>query len=122
MTKLTKENITYYVVNTAEDGSDAFAVKFNDKEEAEEYLHTEQYDFRERTLLTEEQFWSEYSKAVNAYASEEEAAGDGYAWDDQHNRWTNIDIVNPGLLFFKGLPKSLQCTISSDIIFCKDNY
>ena len=92
MTKL--EETTYYVVNTADDGSDAFAVKFDSLEGAEDYLHTEQRDFRERTLLTEEQFWSEYSKAANAYASEEEAAGDGYAWDDKFERWLEIPVKN----------------------------
>ena len=114
------EDTTYYVVNAADDGSDAYAVKFDSKAEAEEYLHTEQCDFRERTLLTESQFLADWSKPADAYASEEDASQDGYAWDDQHNRWTNIDIVNPGLIFFKGLPKSLQFTPLSDIIFCKD--
>lgn len=93
MTKLEETN--YYVVNTTDDGSDAYAVKFDDKEGAEEYLHTEQYDFRERELITEDQFWAEYSKPADAYASEEEAAEDGYAWDDYHDRWTDIDVVDP---------------------------
>ncbi|MBT8853781.1 hypothetical protein BTH55_03160 [Lactobacillus delbrueckii subsp. bulgaricus] len=117
LTKLREgKDTTYYVINTADDGSDAYAVKFGNKPEAEEYLHTEQYNFRERTLLTEEQFWSEYSKDADAYASEEEAAEDGYAWDDQHDRWINIDVVNPGLLFYKGVPKSLQFKPLSGII------
>lgn len=60
---MTKLETTYYVVNTAEEGSDAFAVKFNDKEEAEEYLHTEQYDFRERELLTEKEFFATWSRS-----------------------------------------------------------
>ena len=94
MTKLTKENITYYVVNTAEDGSDAFAVKFNDKPKAEEYLHTEQYDFRERQLMTEDQFLADWSKPAEAYASEEDASQDGYAWDDDFERWLEIPIKN----------------------------
>lgn len=94
MTKL-EEQTTYYVVNTADDGSDAYAVKFNDKEEAEKYLNTEQYNFRERELLTEDQFWTEYSKPADAYASDEEAAEDGYAWDDEHDCWTDIDVVDP---------------------------
>lgn len=114
--------ITYYVINTATDGSDAFAVKFDDKAEAEKYLHTEQRDFRERQLMTEDQFLATWSKPADAYASEEDAGQDGYVWDDQHDRWTNIDVVNPGLIFFKGLPKSLQFTPLSDIIFCKEKY
>ncbi|MBT9018619.1 hypothetical protein BTI91_04255 [Lactobacillus delbrueckii subsp. bulgaricus] len=87
MTKL------YYVVNT--DGSDTYAVKFDDKAEAEKYLHTEQYNFRERALLTEGQFLVDWSKPAEAYADEEDANQDGYAWDDQHDRWTNIDVVSP---------------------------
>ncbi len=109
MTKM--EETTYYVVNTADDGSDTYAVKFDDKAEAEKYLRTEQYNFRERELLTEKEFWATWSKPADAYANEEDASQDGYVWDDQHNRWTNIDdIVKPGLIFFKGLPKSLQFT------------
>ena len=93
MTKL-EEETTYYVVNTADDGSDAFAVKFNDKAEAEKYLHMEQYNSRERELMTEDKFWDEYSKPADSYASEEEAAEDGYAWDDYHDCWTDIDVVS----------------------------
>ncbi|KNZ37376.1 hypothetical protein [Lactobacillus delbrueckii] len=92
MTKL--EETTYYVVNTADDGSDAFAVKFNDKEEAEDYLHTEQRDFRERTLLTESQFLADWSKPADAYASEEDASQDGYVWDDKFERWLEIPVKN----------------------------
>ncbi len=92
MTKL--EETTYYVVNTADDGSDAYAVKFNDKAEAEEYLHTEQRDFRERTLLTESQFLADWSKPAVAYASEEDASQDDYVWDDDFERWLEIPIRN----------------------------
>ena len=108
--------IAYYVINTANDGSDAFAVKFDDKAEAGKYLYTEQYNFRERELLAEDEFWDKYSKPADAYQNEEEAAGDGYAWDDYHDRWTNINVVDPGLIFFKGLPKNLQFTPLSGII------
>lgn len=94
MTKLTEEETTYYVVNTAEDGSDAFAVKFDDKEEAEKYLNTEENDFRERELLTENEFWATWSKPAEAYASEEDANQDGYAWDDDFERWLEIPIKN----------------------------
>lgn len=90
-----EEETTYYVVNTADDGSDAYAVKFDDKAEAEKYLNTEQYNFRDRELMTEDKFWAEFSKPADAYASDEEAAEDGYAWDDYHDRWTDIDVVNP---------------------------
>lgn len=86
--------ITYYVVNTADDGSDAYAVKFDDKAEAEKYLHTEQYDFRERQLMTEDKFWDEYSKPADAYASEEDASQDGYVWDDKFERWLEIPVKN----------------------------
>lgn len=89
-----KENITYYVVNSDEVGSDAYAVKFDDKEDAEEYLHTEQYDFRERQLMSENQFLADWSKPADAYASEEDASQDGYVWDDSFERWLEIPIKN----------------------------
>ena len=63
MTKF-EENTTFYVVNTADDGSDAYAVKFGDKAEAEKYLHTEQYNFRERELLTENEFLATWAKTA----------------------------------------------------------
>lgn len=91
MTKL-EEETTYYVVNSADDGSDAFAVKFDDKAEAEEYLHTEQYNLRERTLLTEDQFLADWSKPAEAYASEEDASQDDYVWDDGFERWLEIPV------------------------------
>lgn len=90
----TEENTAYYVVDTKDDGSDAYAVKFDSKEEAEEYLHTEQCDFRERTLLTNDQFLADWSKPVEAYASEEDASQDGYVWDDGFERWMEIPIKN----------------------------
>lgn len=92
MTKL--EETTYYVVNTADNGSDTYAVKFDDKAEAEEYLHTEQYNFRERTLLTEGQFLADWSKPADAYASEEDASQDRYVWDDKFERWLEIPVKN----------------------------
>lgn len=79
---------------TADDGSDAYAVKFDDKAEAEEYLHMEQYNFRERTLLTEGQFLATWSKPADAYASLEDAGQDGYVWDDDFERWLEIQIKN----------------------------
>lgn len=92
MTKL--EEITYYVVNIAADIVDTYAVKFNGKAEAEEYLHTEQYDFRERQLMTEGQFLEEWSKPADAYASEGDASQDGYVWDDGFERWMEIPVKN----------------------------
>jgi hypothetical protein len=92
MTKL--EETTYYVVNTADDGSDAFAVKLDSKVKAEECLHTEQYNFRERELLTEDQFLADWSKPADAYASEEDASQDGYVWDDGFERWMEIPVKN----------------------------
>ena len=93
MAKL-EEETTYYVVDTKDDGSDTYAVKFDDKTEAEEYLHTEQRDFRERTLLTESQFLADWSKPADAYASEEDASQDGYVWDDGFERWLEIPVKN----------------------------
>lgn len=93
MAKL-EEETTYYVVNTAADSADAYAAKFDDKAEAEEYLHTEQYDFRERQLMTEGQFLEEWSKPADAYASEEDASQDGCVWDDGFERWLEIPIKN----------------------------
>lgn len=89
---MTKLETTYYVVNTADDGSDAYAAKFGDKAEAEEYLHTEQNNFRERQLMTEGQFLAEWSKPAEAYASEEDASQDGYVWDDGFERWMEIPV------------------------------
>lgn len=91
MTKF-EENTTFYVVNTADDGSDAYAVKFGDKAEAEKYLHTEQYNFRERELLTENEFLAEWAKPADAYSSEEEAAEDDCVWDDGYERWLEIPV------------------------------
>ena len=91
MTKF-EENTTFYVVNTADDGSYAYAVKFGDKAEAEKYLHTEQYNFRERELLTENEFLATWTKPADAYASEEYASQDGYVWDDGFERWLEIPV------------------------------
>ena len=92
MTKI--EEITYYVVSAADDGNDAYAVKFGGKAEAEEYLQTEQCNFRERTLLTESQFLVDWSKPADAYVSEEDASQDGYVWDDKFERWLEIPVKN----------------------------
>ena len=90
MTKL--EETTYYVVNTADDGSDAFAVKFDSLEDAKKYLNAEENNFRERELLTENEFLAEWSKLADAYDSEEDASQDGYVWDDGFERWLEIPV------------------------------
>lgn len=92
MTKLTEEETAYYVVNTADDGSDAFAVKFDHLEDAEEYRDTQENNFRERELLTESEFLAQWSKPAEAYDNEEEAAEDGCVWDDQLGRWLEIPV------------------------------
>ena len=95
LTKLREGVDCYYVVNTADDGSDAFAVKFDSLEGAEKYLYnTEKNNFLERELLTENEFWGTWSKPADAYASEEDANQDGYAWDDDFERWLEIPIKN----------------------------
>ncbi|MHA7078677.1 hypothetical protein [Lactobacillus delbrueckii] len=94
LTKLREGVDCYYVVNTADDGSDAFAVKFDSLEGAEKYLNTEENNFRERELLTENEFWATWSKPADAYASEEDANQDGYVWDDDFERWLEIPIKN----------------------------
>lgn len=94
LTKLREGVDCYYVVNTADDGSDAFAVKFDSLEGAEKYLNTEENNFRERELLTEKEFWATWSKSADAYASEEGASQDGYVWDDDFERWLEIPIKN----------------------------
>lgn len=94
LTKLREGVDCYYVVNTADDGSDAFAVKFERLEGAEKYLNTEENNFRERELLTEKEFWATWSKPADAYASEEDASQDGYVWDDDFERWLEIPVKN----------------------------
>ena len=90
MTK--SEDTTYFVVNTADDGSDAFAVKFNSLEGAEKYLNTEENSFRERELLTDQEFLADWSKPAEAYGSEEEAAEDDCVWDDDYEWWLEIPV------------------------------
>ena len=94
LTKLHEGVNCYYVVNTADDGSDAFAVKFGNLKDAEKYLNTEENNFRERELLTENEFLVTWTKPAKAYISEEEASEDGYVWDDDYQRWFEIDICS----------------------------
>lgn len=82
----------YYVVNSADDGRDAFAVKFDSLESAKKYLSTEENNFRERELLTDKEFLADWSKPADAYASEEDASQDGYVWDDEFERWLEIPV------------------------------
>lgn len=77
----------YYVVNSADDGRDAFAVKFDSLESAKKYLSTE-----ENELLTDKEFLADWSKPADAYASEEDASQDGYVWDDEFERWLEIPV------------------------------
>lgn len=92
LTKLREGVDCHYVVNTADNGSDAFAVKFDSLECAEKYLNTEENNFRERELLTEMEFLATWSKTADAYASEEDASQDGYVWNTELGRWLEIPI------------------------------
>lgn len=94
LTKLREGIDCYYVVNAADDGSDAFAVKFDNLEDAKKHLKTEENNFRERELLTDKEFWATWSKPADAYASLEDAGQDGYVWDDELERWLEIPIKN----------------------------
>lgn len=96
LTKLREGIDCYYVVNSPEDGDlrDTFAVKFDSLEEAKKYLNTEENNFRERELLTDQEFLVDWSKPAEAYVSEEEADLDDYVWDDDFERWLEIPIRN----------------------------
>lgn len=94
LTKLREGIDCYYVVNTADDGSEAFAIKFDSLEDAKKHLNTEENNFRERELLTDKEFWATWSKPADAYASEEDASQDGYVWDDEFERWLEIPVKN----------------------------
>lgn len=78
LTKLREGVNCYYVVDFPYDGDlrDTFAVKFDSLEEAEKCLNTEENNFRERELWTENEFLEEWTKPADAYSSEEEAAVD----------------------------------------------
>lgn len=92
LTKL-REGVNHYiVVNAPDDGGihDTFAVRFDSLEDAEKYRDTEESNFRERELLTENEFLTEWTKPAEAYSNEEEAAEDGYVWFDEYGRWLEI--------------------------------
>lgn len=94
LTKLREGVNCYYVVNSPEDGDlrDTFAIRFDDLKDAEEYRDTEENNFRDRELLTENEFLADWSKPAESYVSEEEAAVDDYVWDDQLGRWLEISV------------------------------
>lgn len=96
LTKLREGIDCYYVVNSPDDGDlhDTFAVKFDSLEEAEKYLNTEENNFRERELLTDQEFLADWSKPAEAYVIEEEAIQDGFVWDDGFERWLEIPVKN----------------------------
>lgn len=96
LTKLREGIDCYYVVNSPEDGDlrDTFAVKFDSLEEAKKYLSTEENNFRERELLTDQEFLVDWSKPAEDYVSEEEAGLDDYVWDDSYERWLEIPVSN----------------------------
>lgn len=96
LTKLREGIDCYYVVDFPYDGDlrDTFAVKFDSLEEAEKYLNTEENNFRERELFTENEFLEEWTKPADAYSSEEEAAVDDCVWDDSYERWLEIPVKN----------------------------
>lgn len=93
LTKLREGIDCYYVVNSPDDGDlhDTFAVKFDSLEEAEKYLNTEENNFRERELLTDQEFLADWSKPAEAYVIEE-AIQDGFVWDDGFERWLEIPV------------------------------
>lgn len=92
LTKLREGVDHYIVVNSPDDGDlhDTFAVKFDSLEDAKKYLNTEESDFRDRELLTENEFLAEWTKPAEAYSSEEEAAEEGYVWFSEYERWLEI--------------------------------
>lgn len=99
LTKL-REGVNHYiVVNSPDDGDlhDTFAVRFDSLEDAEKYRDTPENNFRERELLTENEFLTEWTKPAEAYDSKEEAAEDGYVWYDEYERWLGIGrwLENP---------------------------
>ena len=83
-----------YVVSAYDDYSDAYAVKFDSRAKAEIFLHTEQYDFRVREMMTEDQFLAKWSKPADAFLDEAAANDKGYTWDDYNDCWIGIAVDN----------------------------
>lgn len=94
LTKLREGVGHYIVVDSPDDGElhDTHALRFDNLKEAKEFLHTEECNFRERELLTENEFLATWTKPADAYSSEEEAAEDGCVWDDSYGRWLEISV------------------------------
>ena len=94
LTKLREGINCYYVVNSPFDGDlrDTFALRFDNLEDAKKYRDTQENNFRERELLTENEFLAIWTKPADAYISEEEAADDDCVWDDSYERWLEIPV------------------------------
>lgn len=94
LTKLREGVDHYFVVNSPEDGDlrDTHALQADGLKGAKEFLYTEECDFREREILTENEFLEEWTKPADAYSSEEEAAVDDCVWDDGYERWLEIPV------------------------------
>lgn len=94
LTKLREGINCYYVVNSPFDGDlrDTFALRFDNLEDAKKYRDTQENNFRERELLTENEFLAIWTKPADAYISEEEAAVDDCVWDDGYERWLEIPV------------------------------
>lgn len=90
---MNKETI-YYVVSAHDDGSDAYAFRFDDKATAEKFLNTEEYDFRTRELMTEDQFLAEWTKSADCFPDEASANCEGYVWDDPNYCWLGINVAD----------------------------
>ena len=94
LTKL-REGVNHYVVvNSPDDGDlhDTFALRFDNLEDAEEYRDTPENNFRDRELLTENEFLAEWSKPADTYSSEEEAAEDDCFWYESYGLWLEISV------------------------------
>lgn len=89
-----------YVVATHNDGrddytGDAYAIKFNGKQEAEKFLHTEPapYDSRVREMMNEDQFLATWTKPAEEFT--EGVANDlGYVWDNDYKCWCGIGVYS----------------------------
>lgn len=84
----------YVVVNSPDDGDlhDTFAYRFGNLKDAEEYRDTPENNFRDRELLTENEFLAEWSKPADTYSSEEEAAEDDCFWYESYGLWLETSV------------------------------
>lgn len=94
LTELREGISCYYVVNSPFDGDlrDTFALRFDNLEDAKKYRDTQENNFRERELFTENEFLAIWTKPADSYISEEEAAFDDCVWDDDYERWLEIPV------------------------------